>query len=60
MMKICELNFLFVTFFMSKCARMNPGFIIIHMDESEETTEGMPKIDKVSEIQNRQIVGIKG
>ena len=48
MIKIFKLNFLFVTFFMPECGGVNPGLIIIHLDESEETAEGS---------ENRQIVG---
>ena len=50
------MNFLFVTFFMPECAHLNPGFFIIHLDESKETTEGLPKIDKGSAILNKQTV----
>ena len=57
MIKICKLIILFVTFFITKCVRLNPAFIIVHLDESEEAAEDLPKIDKGIDFKNRQIVG---
>ena len=59
MMKICKFIFLVVTFFMPKCVYQNPDLnIIIHLDESEDTAEGLPIRDKGILTQNKQIIGI--
>ena len=60
MMKICKLFVLFVTFLMPECVYQNPDLnVIIHLDDSEDTSEGLPKIGRGITLENnKQIIGL--
>ena len=59
MKKICKFTFLFVTFLMPECAYQNPDLnIIIHLDESEDTSEGLPNIGRGITLEKKQMIGL--
>ena len=47
MMKLCKFITLFFTFFIAKSLHQNSDLnIVIHLDESKEFAEGLPKIGR--------------